>query len=213
MRDQRLELYELPDYKSRKKQRQTITASIRTNSRPRPIPAWATTSTSTTNGAVEIDGARFKDRTKEHLGFERQGRSCNIAGCCGLRSRRSAGGEKPMLFSGRSQWPVRSRAQRRWTASARRGGWETYWMGSRRQAPPRRAHGTAPVPKEIADNVHRLTGGGVRVTAYSSSLRAKRSNPVCHRGCISGLLRRCAPRNDGGCGRCFCTRRAAVIEE
>ena len=49
MRDQRLELYELPDYNSRKNRR-TITASIRTSRRPRPIPAWAPTSTCTTSG-------------------------------------------------------------------------------------------------------------------------------------------------------------------
>ncbi len=116
MRDQRLATYELPDYKSRRNKANDYGFD----------PHEQETATYTGMGmdinvhdqwAVESMGA-IQDRTREHLGQPTR-RSCNIAACCGSRSRRS-----PPARSRSCAWtrrmPAASRGRAPWTASGRR---------------------------------------------------------------------------------------------
>ena len=147
MRDQRLELYELPDYRSRKNRSNDYGFD----------PHEQATSTYTGMGAdinvhdqwaVESMGA-IQDRTREHLGTVRQGHRAvsppaaagNREGCRRRRSR---------SCSSMPRMRAASRAPPPWTASDRREGWETFWMEvdvKRRRSAP----WAAPVPADIAD--------------------------------------------------------------
>src|SRR6478735_8954647 len=127
MRDQRLELYELPDYTSRKNKR-TITVSIRTNRRPRPIPAWGPTSTSTTSGRLNR-WARSRTAPTS-ISAHRTRRSCSIAACCGRRSRRPRAA-RSRSCSSMPRMRAASRAPPPWTASGRRAaGKSTGWKST-----------------------------------------------------------------------------------
>jgi hypothetical protein len=152
MRDQRLAQYELPDYKSRKNKSNDYGFD----------PHEQATATYTGMGsdinvhdqwAVESMGA-IQDRTREHLG---QSDKAIVQYRRLLRQEieKVLGGEKPMLHleaaNARSiQGPATM------DGIGPTSGWETYWMEvdvKRRRGAP----WTAPVPKDIADNVHRLT--------------------------------------------------------
>ena len=127
MRDQRLELYELPDYKSRRNSSNDYGFD----------PHEQATATYTGMGtdinvhdqwAVELMG---RSRTAPRsISARATRRSCNIAGCCGRRSRRSAAARSRCCFSTRPTH-VRSRARRPWTASGRRAaGRPTGWKST-----------------------------------------------------------------------------------
>ena len=180
MRDQRLELYELPDYKSRKNSA-TITASIRTSRRPRPIPAWAPTSTCTTSGRWNR-WARSRTAPRS-ISARATRRSCNIAACCGRRSRRSAAARSRCCFSTRrTARSIQGPATMDGIGPTQ--GWEIYWMEvdvKRRRGAP----WAAPVPKEIAGQRAPADGGGVTVISGSPSppsLRAQAKQSRLRRG-------------------------------
>lgn len=152
MRDQRLELYELPDYKSRRN---------RTNDYGFD-PDEQATETYTGMGAdinvhdqwaVESMG-RIQDRTREHLGSSDK---AIVAYRKLLRQEivRVAGGARPLMFldaeNARSiQGPATM------DGIGPTSGWESYWMEvdvKRRRGAP----WSAPVPAEIADGTVPLT--------------------------------------------------------
>jgi phenylpropionate dioxygenase-like ring-hydroxylating dioxygenase large terminal subunit len=152
MREQRLELYELPDYKSRKN---------RTNDYGFD-PHEQQTATYTGMGtdinvhdqwAVESMGA-IQDRTREHLGTSDKA-IVQYRRLLRQEIEKVAGGEKPMLhLDEATARSIQGPATMDGIGPTR--GWEIYWMEvdvKRRRSAP----WTAPVPKEIADNVHRLT--------------------------------------------------------
>ncbi len=152
MRDQRLELYELPDYKSRKNKSNDYGFD----------PHEQATATYTGMGAdinvhdqwaVESMGA-IQDRTSEHLGTPTR-RSCNIAGCCGRRSRRSrAAKSRSCSSTRRTARSIQGPATMDGIGPTR--GWEMYWMEvdvKRRRGAP----WAAPVPGEIADKIRHLS--------------------------------------------------------
>ena len=140
MRDQRLELYELPDYKSRKNKSRTITASIRTSRRPRPIPAWAPTSTCTTSGRWN----RWARSRTAPTNISAQSDKAIVQYRRLLRQEieKVAGGEKPLHVPRRSacaQHPGPGHHGRHRADP----GLGNLLDGSRRQAAPRRALGRA----------------------------------------------------------------------
>jgi nitrite reductase/ring-hydroxylating ferredoxin subunit len=152
MRDQRLELYELPHYKSRRNKRNDYGFD----------PHEQATQTYTGMGldinvhdqwAVESMGP-IQDRTREHLG---QSDKAIIQYRRLLRQEidKVVAGGKPLLFlDAANARSIQGPATMDGIGPTR--GWETYWMEvdvKRRRGAP----WTAPVPKEIADNVHRLT--------------------------------------------------------
>ena len=152
MRDQRLELYELPDYKSRKNKSNdygfdpheqltaTYTGMGSRHQRARPV-----------GGGIDGADPGPHQRASRHRATRR---SCNIAACCGRRSKRF--------------WAARSRCCP-WTSAARSiqgpatmdgigptWGWEIYWMEvdvKRRRGAP----WAAPVPSEIAGKIRHLS--------------------------------------------------------
>jgi nitrite reductase/ring-hydroxylating ferredoxin subunit len=152
MRDQRLEMYELPDYKSRRNRANDYGFD----------PHEQQTSTYTGMGmdinvhdqwAVESMGP-IQDRTREHLG---QSDKAIVQYRRLLRQEieKVAGGEKPMLHLDESH--ARSiQGPATMDGIGPTQGWETFWMEvdvKRRRGAP----WMAPVPKDIEDRVHRLT--------------------------------------------------------
>ena len=103
--------------------------------------------------AVESMGA-IQDRTKEHLGTSDKA-IVQYRRLLRQEIEKVGGGEKPMLFLDESMArSIQGPATMDGIGPTR--GWEIYWMEvdvKRRRGAP----WTAPVPKEIADNVHRLT--------------------------------------------------------
>jgi phenylpropionate dioxygenase-like ring-hydroxylating dioxygenase large terminal subunit len=148
MRDQRLELYELPDYRSRRNKNNDYGFD----------PHEQATQTYTGMGldinvhdqwAVESMGP-IQDRTREHLG---QSDKAIIQYRRLLRGEieKVASGSKPLLFlDGARSSSIQGPATMDGIGPAR--GWETYWMEvdviRRRGAP-----WTPPVPAEIAEKV------------------------------------------------------------
>ena len=137
MRDQRLELYELPDYKSRKNRSNDYGFD----------PHEQATETYTGMGtdinvhdqwAVESMGA-IQDRTNEHLGTSDKA-IVQYRRLLRQEIEKVAGGEKPMLFLDEAHARSHPGAgdDGRHRADARLG---ALLDGSRRQAPPRRARG------------------------------------------------------------------------
>ena len=126
MRDQRLRLYELPDYKSRKNKRNDYGFD----------PHEQVTETYTGMGmdinvhdqwAVESQGA-IQDRTREHLGRPTR-RSCTIAGCCAMqiekrRPAKAARCARRGAGAAASSGPGTDRRHRPDR------GWEMYWKES-----------------------------------------------------------------------------------
>jgi len=152
MRDQRLELYELPDYKSRKNKGNDYGFD----------PHEQATATYTGMGsdinvhdqwAVESMGA-IQDRTREHLG---QSDKAIVQYRRLLRQEieKVAGGEKPMLHLDEAH--ARSiQGPATMDGIGPTTGWEIYWMEvdvKRRRGAP----WAAPVPSEIAGKVQRLS--------------------------------------------------------
>src|ERR1700754_1230185 len=152
MRDQRLELYELPDYRSRKNRSNDYGFD----------PHEQATATYTGMGAdinvhdqwaVESMGA-IQDRTNEHLGTSDKwlGQYRRL-----LRQEieKVGGGEKPMLFLDEAH--ARSiQGPATMDGIGPTQGWEIYWMEvdvKRRRGAP----WAAPVPKEIAGKVRHLS--------------------------------------------------------
>ncbi len=152
MRDQRLELYELPDYKSRRNKTNDYGFD----------PHEQATSTYTGMGldinvhdqwAVESMGA-IQDRTREHLG---QSDKAIIQYRRLLRQEieKAASGAKPLLaLDEAAARAIQGPATMDGIGPSR--GWETYWMEvdvKRRRGAP----WAAPVPSEIAAKVPHLT--------------------------------------------------------
>jgi len=154
MRDQRLELYELPDYTSRKNkandygfdpQEQAKATYTGMGSDINVHDQWA----------VESMGP-IQDRTNEHLG---QSDKAIVLYRRLLRQEieKVAGGEKPMRFSTR---PMRKafRDRRPWTASARpRAGRCSGWKQTSNAAAAR--PGPRPCPRTSAGKVQSPDGG------------------------------------------------------
>ena len=151
MRDQRLELYELPDYRSRRN---------RTNDYGFD-PDEQATDTYTGMGAdinvhdqwaVESMG-KIQDRTREHLGSSDK---AIIAYRKLLRQEieKAAGGIRPLMFlDAENARSIQGPATMDGIGPTR--GWETFWMEvdvKRRRSAP----WAAPVPQEIADKVRHL---------------------------------------------------------
>ena len=153
MRDQRLELYELPDYKSRKNKSNDYGFD----------PHEQATETYTGMGAdinvhdqwaVEVDGRDPgpHQRASRHIATRR---SCSIAACCGRRSRRSpAARSRCMFLDAAHARSIQGPATMDGIGPTR--GWEIYWMEvdvKRRRGAP----WAAPVPSEIAGKIRHLS--------------------------------------------------------
>ena len=188
MRDQRLELYELPDYKSRKNKSNDYGFD----------PHEQATATYTGMGAdinvhdqwaVESMGA-IQDRTNEHLGTSDK---AIVQYRRLLRQEiEKVGAARSRSCSSTTSAPAASRAPPPWTASGRRGaGKSTGWKSTSSAAAVRRGRRRCRVRCRTRSGICRRLSDGL-----STSLRAQRSNPSCRREKY-GLLRRCAPRNDG----------------
>ena len=153
MRDQRLELYELPRLQVAQKQDQRLRFRSaragdrdlyrhgRRHQRARPVGGG-------------IDGRRSRTAPR-NISARATRRSSSIAACCGRRSRRWRAARSRCCSWTR---PMRaaSRDPRRWTASGRRRAGKPYWMEvdvKRRRGAP----WAAPVPQEIAGKVRHLT--------------------------------------------------------
>ena len=162
MRDQRLELYELPDYKSRKNKAQRLRLRSaragdrdlyrhgRRHQRPRPV-----------GGGIDGRDPGPHQRASRHRPTRR---SCNIAACCGRRSRRSPAARSRSCSSTTSacaQHPG-PRDHGRHRADA---GLGNLLDGSRRQAPPRRAVGGAGAGGDRRQGPASV-GGGVMIAAH-----------------------------------------------
>ena len=190
MRDQRLELYELPDYKSRKNKSNDYGFD----------PHEQATATYTGMGndinvhdqwAVELMGA-IQDRTNEHLGTSDKA-IVQYRRLLRQEIEKVAGGEKPMLFldaaHARSDPGPGDHGRHRPDA-----GLGNLLDGSRRQAPPRRAVGRAGAERDRRQDPASV-GGGVMVlssviaSAAKQSMRAASGDMDCFVAC--------APRNDG----------------
>jgi hypothetical protein len=152
MRDQRLEMYELPDYKSRRNRSNDYGFD----------PHEQATATYTGMGmdinvhdqwAVESLGP-IQDRTKEHLGQSDKA-IVQYRRMLQREIAKVAGGEKPMLFlDAATARSVQGPATMDGIGPTQ--GWEIYWMEvdvKRR----RRAPWMAPVPSDIAGKVPHLT--------------------------------------------------------
>ena len=197
MRDQRLELYELPDYKSRKNKSNDYGFD----------PHEQATETYTGMGtdinvhdqwAVEFDGRDPgpHQRASRHLG---QGdRAVSPPAAAG--DRKGCRRREAVACSWTPRMRAASRARRRWTASGRRG-LGNLLDGSRRQAPPRRAVGGAGAERDRRQDPA-FVGGGVMVLHR----HCERSEAIHRAASRNGLLRRSAPvrkrcrvrrRNDG----------------
>jgi hypothetical protein len=152
MRDQRLELYELPDYKSRKNKANDYGFDAQEQAK-----ATYTGMGSDINvhdqWAVESMGP-IQDRTNEHLG---QSDKAIVLYRRLLRQEieKVAGGEKPMLFLDEANAKsIQGPATMDGIGPTQ--GWEMFWMETdvkRRRGAP----WAAPVPKDIAGKVHHLT--------------------------------------------------------
>ena len=157
MRDQRLELYELPDYTSRKNKTQRLRLrSARAgdrdlyrhghrHQRPRPV-----------GGGIDGRDPGPHQRASRHLATRR---SCSIAACCGRRSKRlSAARSRCMFLDDAHARSIQGPATMDGIGPTR--GWEIYWMEvdvKRRRGAP----WAAPVPSEIAGQDPASVGGGV----------------------------------------------------
>src|ERR1700754_2801620 len=152
MRDQRLELYELPDYRSRKNKSNDYGFD----------PHEQATETYTGMGmdinvhdqwAIESMGA-IQDRTREHLG---QADKAIVQYRRTLRDQieRAVSGEKPIMCLDEAHArSIQGPATMDGIGPTR--GWETFWMEvdvKRRRSAP----WAAPVPAEIADKVRHLS--------------------------------------------------------
>jgi phenylpropionate dioxygenase-like ring-hydroxylating dioxygenase large terminal subunit len=152
MRAQRLELYELPDYRSRKNKSNDYGFD----------PHEQLTQTYTGMGAdinvhdqwaVESMGA-IQDRTKEHLGQSDKA-IAQYRRLLRQEIEKVATGEKPLMFLDQpSARSIQGPATMDGIGPTR--GWETYWMEvdvKRRRGAP----WAVPVPSDIAQKVARLT--------------------------------------------------------
>ncbi len=178
MRDQRLELYELPDYKSRKNKSNDYGFD----------PHEQATETYTGMGtdinvhdqwAVESMGA-IQDRTNEHLGTSDKA-IVQYRRLLRQEIEKVVGGEKPMHVPGRracAQHPGPGHHGRH-RADARLG---NLLDGSRREAPPRRAVGRAGAERDRRQDPASV-GGGVMILAPSFRGDPKESNSM--RNCAS----------------------------
>jgi phenylpropionate dioxygenase-like ring-hydroxylating dioxygenase large terminal subunit len=152
MRDQRLELYELPDYKSRKNKSNAYGFD----------PQQQATATYTGMGndinvhdqwAVESMGP-IQDRTKEHLG---QSDKAIVQYRRLLRQQieKATSGEVPLMVLDKAHASsIQGPATMDGIGPTR--GWETFWMDvdvTRRRGAP----WAAPAPEEIANKVRRLS--------------------------------------------------------
>src|SRR5580698_2244726 len=152
MRDQRLELYELPDYRSRKNRSNDYGFD----------PHEQATSTYTGMGAdinvhdqwaVESMGA-IQDRTNEHLGTSDKA-IVQLRKLLRQEIEKVAGGTKPFMFLDAAHArSIQGPATMDGIGPTR--GWETYWMEvdvKRRRGAP----WAAPVPQDIASKVRHLS--------------------------------------------------------
>ncbi len=173
MRDQRLELYELPDYKSRKNKSNDYGFD----------PHEQATETYTGMGtdinvhdqwAVESMGA-IQDRTNEHLGTSDKA-IVQYRRLLRQEIEKVSGGEKPMLFLDAAH-ARRSRARPRWTASVRRkGGKSTGWKSTSSAAAARRGRRRCRARSPARSGICRR-----RSDAVSSSLPATNAKRLCKR--------------------------------
>src|ERR1700687_5740784 len=144
----------------------TITASMRRSSRPRTTPAWAATSTCTTSGRWNR-WARSRI-APANIWAPPTRPSCNIAGCCGRRSRRPP----PAPSRSCSSMPRMrraSRVRRPWTASVRReagkpSGWRSTSSGGAARHGQDRFRPRSPtrcvISRRSSDGVCGLASGG-----------------------------------------------------
>jgi hypothetical protein len=152
MRDQRLELYELPDYKSRKNKSNDYGFD----------PHEQATETYTGMGAdinvhdqwaVESMGA-IQDRTNEHLGTSDKA-IVQYRRLLRQEIEKVAGGEKPFMFLDDAHArSIQGPATMDGIGPTR--GWEMFWMEvdvKRRRGAP----WAAPVPGEISDKIRHLS--------------------------------------------------------
>ena len=192
MRDQRLELYELPDYKSRKNKSNDYGFD----------PHEQATETYTGMGtdinvhdqwAVELMGA-IQDRTNEHLGTSDKAI---------VQYRRLLRQEIEKVSAARSRccfWMPRmraaSRARRRWTASGRRtAGKSTGWKSTSNAAAARRGPRRCRARSPARSGICRRRSDGVSSPSLPARTRSvrnepQRSNPLLRCGTMA--LLRCA---------------------
>jgi len=187
MRDQRLELYELPDYRSRKNKSNDYGFD----------PQEQATETFTGMGAdinvhdqwaVESMGA-IQNRTREHLGTADKA-IVQYRGCCGRKSRRSLPAQSRSCSS-TPRMPAASRARPPWTASGRRGdgkpsGWRSTSSGGAAR------HGGAGACRDRGQGA--ASQGGLVMASLRHCERSEAIHGAAERK--HGLLRRFAPRND-----------------
>ena len=183
MRDQRLELYELPDYKSRKNKTNDYGFD----------PHEQATATYTGMGtdinvhdqwAVESMGA-IQDRTNEHLGTVRQGdRAVSPPAAAGDREgRRRREADAVPRRCPRAKHPG-PRDHGRHRADP---GLGNLLDGSRRQAPPRRAVGRAGAERDRRQDPASV-GGGVRFSRHCGAMRQQSNHcAIAHRGSAFGV--------------------------
>ena len=152
MREQRLEMYELPDYKSRRNKANDYGFDPH-EQETKTYTGMGTDINVHDQWAVESMGA-IQDRTREHLG---QSDKAIVQYRRLLRQEieKALGGETPILVLDESN--ARSiQGPATMDGIGPTQGWELYWMevdvGRRRGAP-----WAAPVPREIEGKVHRLT--------------------------------------------------------
>ena len=127
MREQRLQLYQLPDYRPLIGRAEQLGLQRRRAEDARPTPAWASTSTSTTSGRSR---ARAASRTaRASISAPPTRPSSPIAGCCSRRSARSRSGEKPPMWLDAGAGAPRIRRARSTDRRhrLRPSGWEDYW--------------------------------------------------------------------------------------
>jgi hypothetical protein len=126
--------------------------------------------------AVESMGA-IQDRTNEHLGTSTR-RSCNIAACCGRRSKRSPAA-RSRSCSSTPRMRAASRARRPWTASGRRAagkstGWKSTSSAAAARRGPRRCRARSPTRSGIC---RRRSDVPVIASAAKQSSEARRRLP------------------------------------
>jgi LigXa C-terminal domain like len=152
MRDQRLELYGLPDYRSRKNKSNDYGFDAREQSSS-TYTGMGTDINVHDQWAVESMGP-IQDRTREHLG-QTDKAIVQYRRLLRQEIEKVASGEAPILFLDKSS--ARSiQGPATMDGIGPTQGWETFWMEvdvKRRRGAP----WVAPVPKEIEGKMQRLT--------------------------------------------------------
>jgi hypothetical protein len=151
MRDQRLELYELPDYKSRKNKSNDYGFDAQEQATA-TFTGMGTDINVHDQWAVESMGA-IQDRTREHLGTADKA-IVQYRRLLRQEIEKAASGAKPFMFLDAAHArSIQGPATMDGIGPTR--GWETFWMEvdvKRRRSAP----WAAPVPAEIADKVPHL---------------------------------------------------------